>query len=279
MLVSVGASLFGCERSVLATVTLDNVTVDFPIYGSSHMSLRQTLFGGMGRLLGRQVPKQPRVVVRALENITFELNNGVRLGLIGHNGAGKSTLLRVLARVYAPTRGTIRLDGRISPLFNSSPGLDLDDTGYENIKTCGMFLGMDASDIKKRVADIASFSELDEYLDLPVRTYSAGMLTRLGFAIATSIDPDILLLDEGLATGDARFAAHAEDRLQHLIARSSILVLASHSDAMIQAICNQCALLEKGHLVSIGPVEQVIDLYHRRAEAQAAAVGGAVAVS
>jgi ABC-type polysaccharide/polyol phosphate transport system ATPase subunit len=263
----------------LTTAILDNVTVDFPIYGSSHKSLRQTLVAGTAKLLGHKVPPQPRVVVRALENVTIELSDGDRLGLIGHNGAGKSTLLRVLAGVYAPTSGTIRLEGRISPLFITSPGLDLDDTGYENIKTCGMFLGMTASEIKARVADIASFSELAEYLDLPVRTYSSGMLTRLGFAIATSIEPDILLLDEGLATGDTRFAMRAEERLKHLIARSSILVLASHSDAMIKTMCNRCALLEKGHLVSFGPVEQVIDLYHQRTGAQSAAIGGTVAVS
>jgi ABC-type polysaccharide/polyol phosphate transport system ATPase subunit len=263
----------------LTTAILDNVTVDFPIYGSGHKSLRQTLFAGTRKLFGREAPRQPRVVVRALENVTFELNDGDRLGLIGHNGAGKSTLLRVLAGVYAPTSGTIRLEGRISPLFNASPGLDLDDTGYENIKTCGMFLGMNVSEINKRIVDIASFSELGEYLDLPVRTYSSGMLTRLSFAIATSIDPDILLLDEGLATGDVRFATRAEERLNQLIARSSILVLASHSDAMIETMCNRCALLEKGHLISIGPVEQVIDLYHRRTESQAAAIGGAVAIS
>jgi ABC-type polysaccharide/polyol phosphate transport system ATPase subunit len=142
-----------------------------------------------------------------------------------------------------------------------------------------MFLGMNVSEINKRIADIASFSELGEYLDLPVRTYSSGMLTRLSFAIATSIDPDILLLDEGLATGDVRFATRAEERLNRLIARSSILVLASHSDAMIKAMCNRCALLEKGHLISIGPVEQVIDLYHQRTEGQAAAVGGTVGIS
>jgi ABC-type polysaccharide/polyol phosphate transport system ATPase subunit len=261
----------------VAAAVLDNVTVDFPIYGSSHKSLRQTLFSRAGRLFGIDVPRQQRVVVRALEGVSFTLNDGDRLGLIGHNGAGKSTLLRVLAGVYAPTHGTIRLDGRISPLFNAAPGLDLDDTGYENIKTCGMFLGMSSSEIKERVPSIADFSELGEYLDFPVRTYSSGMVTRLGFAIATSIDPNILLLDEGLATGDARFATRAEERLHSLISRSSILVLASHSDAMIKAMCNLGALLEKGHLIDIGPVDKIIDLYHHRTQAQAGAVGGAVA--
>ena len=266
------------KGSILASASLNSVTIDLPIYGSSHMSLRQTLFAPAARLLGRDVARQPRIVVRALENISFELNNGDRLGLIGHNGAGKSTLLRVLAGVYAPTSGAIRLAGRISPLFNAAPGLDPEDTGYENIMTCGMFLGMDPAEIEKRIPDIAEFSELGEYLDLPVRTYSAGMVTRLGYAIATSIDPDILLLDEGLATGDARFAARAEERLQSLIARSSILVVASHSDAMIKTMCNRVALLEKGHIIALGPVDNIIDLYHQR-ELQTAAVGGTVAAS
>jgi homopolymeric O-antigen transport system ATP-binding protein len=137
---------------------------------------------------------------------------------------------------------------------------------------------MHPAEIEKRIPDIAEFSELGEYLALPVRTYSAGMVTRLGYAIATSIDPDILLLDEGLATGDARFAARAEERLQSLIARSSILVVASHSDAMIKTMCNRVALLEKGHIIALGPVDNIIDLYHQR-ELQTAAVGGTVAAS
>jgi len=259
----------------LASAILEHATVDFPIYGSSQLSLRQTLFSGALRLTGRSVQRQPRVVVRALENLTFSLKDGDRLGLIGHNGAGKSTLLRVLAGVYAPTSGTIQLQGRISPLFNAAPGLDPEDTGLENIKTCGMFLGMTPSEIQRSIPDIAEFSELSEYLNLPVRTYSTGMLTRLSYAIATSINPDILLLDEGLATGDARFAVRAEARLQRLVSRSSILVLASHSDAMIKAMCTHAALMEKGHLILLGPVDEVVALYHQRG----GAVGGAVALT
>jgi len=251
---------------------VDNVTIDFPIYGTSHRSLRQTLFGHTGGLIRHErAGRQERVVVRALDNVSFALHNGDRLGLIGHNGAGKSTLLRVLAGVYRPDSGSIRIEGRVSPLFNSVPGLDPDDNGYENIKTCGIFLGMTLEEIDRRLSDIAEFCELGEYLDLPVRTYSTGMVMRLGFAIATAIDTDILLLDEGLGAGDARFAARAEDRMNALIQRTRILVLASHSDALIKSMCSRAILMEKGRLVAIGPVDEIINRYHERpSEAQVA---------
>jgi len=272
---SVAASLSGSDGvPSLANAVLENVTVDFPIYGSGQ-SLRKTLLARLQKR-GAANESQHRVVVRALENVSFELKDGDRVALIGHNGAGKSTLLKVLAGVYAPTHGSICIDGRISPLFTAAPGLDPDDTGYENIKTCGMFLGMSPSQIEARTADIAEFSELGDYLHLPVRTYSVGMLTRLGFAIATSIDPGMLLLDEGLGAGDARFAERAENRLRSLMARSSILVLASHSDQKIKAMCNVGLMLEKGHLIAMGALDQIMDLYHRR-KAERAGVGGAVA--
>jgi ABC-type polysaccharide/polyol phosphate transport system ATPase subunit len=249
----------------VGSVHLENVMLDYPIYGSGQSSLRRALFARTGGLVRHEGSKNQRVLVRALENVTFSLKDGDRLGLVGHNGAGKSTLLRVLAGVYAPTSGSLRVEGRMSPLFNAAPGLDLEDTGYENIKTCGMFLGMTPEHIERSLPDIAEFSELGEYLELPVRTYSAGMITRLSFAIATCIDPDILLLDEGLGTGDARFAVRAEDRLKNLVDRSSILVLASHSDFMVKTMCNRGALLEKGHVVMIGQIDEVIEAYHTRA--------------
>ena len=257
----------------MASVALQDVTVDFSIYGMSQRSLRTTLLARTGGLIRREGLRQQRVIVRALEQVSLAIEHGDRVGLIGHNGAGKSTLLRVLAGVYHPTGGSIKVDGRLSPLFNASPGLDLDDTGYENIRTCAMFLGMSRRELARKMPEIEEFCELGEYLTLPMRTYSAGMMTRLSFALATAIDPDILLLDEGLAAGDARFAERASRRLRDLIDRSSILVLASHSDGMIADMCNKAVVLETGHVLSVGPVEQVIEHYKRR-NAEIAAAGG-----
>jgi ABC-type polysaccharide/polyol phosphate transport system ATPase subunit len=262
----------------LVSIIVENVTVNFQIYGSSRRSLRTTLLARTGGLIRREGAHGQRVVVRALENVSFALKDGDRLGLIGHNGSGKSTLLRALAGVYEPNMGSIRTVGRISPLFAAAPGLDIEDTGFENIKTCGMLLGMGPGEIERKLPDIVDFCELGEYLDLPVRTYSAGMLMRLCFAIATAIDPDILLLDEGIGAGDARFASRAEVRMKQFIQRSRILVLASHSNAMIEAFCNRALLLEQGHIMAEGPVGDVISEYHRRNAEIAAQTAAQVAV-
>jgi ABC-type polysaccharide/polyol phosphate transport system ATPase subunit len=255
----------------LTSIVVDHVTVDFRIYGASQQSLRYTLLSRTGGLIRREGERRnQRVSVRALDDVAFAFNSGDRVGLVGHNGAGKSTLLRVLAGVYTPSSGTVRVDGKISPLLNAAPGLDPEDNGYENIKTCGMFLGMSPDELTRKMPEIAEFSELGEYLDLPIRTYSTGMVTRLCFAIATAIDPDILLLDEGIAAGDARFASRAEGRMRALIERTRILVLASHSEALIRTLCNRGVLLEKGRVVELGPIDRVFEEYHRR-NAEAAA--------
>jgi ABC-type polysaccharide/polyol phosphate transport system ATPase subunit len=226
------------------------------------MSFRNELFTrAAGGLIRRDGRHKKRVTVRALENVSLEIRHGDRLGVLGHNGAGKSTLLRVLAGVYTPTYGRITIDGRVSPLFNTSPGLDMEDTGYENILTCGLFLGMTREEIRRKTSDIAEFSELGDYLALPVRTYSTGMLTRFGFSIGTSIDPEILLLDEGLGAGDARFAEKVRTRVDSLIGRSSILVLASHSEDMLRSMCNRAIVLNSGGLVMVGQIDEVIDRY------------------
>ena len=242
----------------MASIILEDVVVDFPVYGMQK-SLRKALFGV---LLHRKHAPEKRVVVRALNHISITLQDGDRVGLVGHNGAGKTTLLRVLAGIYAPTAGRIRIDGRVSTLFHTSPGLDSDDTGYENIYTCGRFLGMTKTEITRKLPDIEQFSELGEHLGLPVRTYSSGMLTRLGFAVATAIDPEILVLDEGLGAGDARFAERAKARVEELLHRTNILVLASHVDPLIKQMCNRALLLDHGRLIADGKPDDVIAEYH-----------------
>jgi ABC-type polysaccharide/polyol phosphate transport system ATPase subunit len=189
------------------------------------------------------------------------LSEGDRLGLIGHNGSGKSTLLKVIAGIYEPVEGRVSVEGRVTPLFDTMPGLDPEDNGYENIVTAGLLFGLSRDEIEKKIPDIEKFSELGEYLSLPVRTYSAGMVMRLGFALATSLDPGILLLDEAIGTGDARFVDRAIERMHQFIGRSRIVVLASHAAPLLHSICNKAALLHAGHLLEIGPVADIWSKY------------------
>jgi len=245
------------------SVVVENVSVDFPIYGAQR-SLRKVLFeratGGFVQRGDRH--HHDRLVVKALIDVSFELKVGDRLGLIGHNGSGKSTLLRVLAGVYEPIAGRVLADGEITPLFDTMPGLDGEDSGYENIITAGMLFGKSRSEIEAKIPEIEEFTELGEYLGLPVRTYSAGMQTRLGFAVATAFDPGVLLMDEGISAGDARFAERAAKRLNEFISRSRIMVLASHGDEMIRSMCNKAALMQAGRLIALGAVDDVLEQYH-----------------
>jgi ABC-type polysaccharide/polyol phosphate transport system ATPase subunit len=247
----------------MASVELSNVTVDFPIYGSS-MSFRTELFQrATGGLIRREGAKK-RVTVRGLDQVSVVIREGDRLALMGHNGAGKSTMLKTLAGIYEPTAGDVKVVGRLSPLFNLSPGWETDDTGYENIENCGLLLGMSRTEIMAKRPEIAEATGLGNYLDLPVRTYSTGMVLRLAFSIATAIDPEILILDEGLSAGDASFAAVAKARINALLNRSSILVLASHSTELLKAWCNKAILLEHGHIVHQGSVEETAEVYRER---------------
>jgi len=253
----------------VVSITLENVITEFEIYGM-RPSLRLALINrAIGGLMRRSTGSGKRVVVRALDDISLKLNHGDQLGIIGHNGAGKSTLLRVLAGIYEPLQGRVMVEGRVSPLFTTSPGLDHEDTGYENAITCGLYLGMTRAEVVRKMPMIEGFAELGNYMALPVKTYSAGMVVRLAFAIATAIDPEILLLDEGLGAVDARFAAQARKRVEDLIERSSIMVLASHSDELILQMCNRAILLEHGRIVADGSPEEIIERY-RESTANAA---------
>ena len=257
----------------MASITLDNVHVEFPIHGPQQ-SLREAIFRqAVGGLIRRNKSGRGGIVVSALSGISFALHDGDRLGLIGPNGAGKSTLLKVLAGVYEPVTGRVLVDGRITSLLDVMPGLDGDDTGYENIMTAAMLFGMKREEILEKLPEIEEFSELGEYLGLPVRTYSSGMVSRLAVAVATAIEPGVLLIDEGIGTGDARFAARAALRFSDFVSRSRILVLASHSEALIRQNCNRAALLQSGRLLAIGDVEDILAQYRDITQKPSDAVG------
>lgn len=241
-------------------ISLDNVTIDFPIYSAVSRSIRyQLLQKAVGSGISRG--QGEKSWVRALDRISLELNDGDRLGLVGHNGAGKTTLLRALAGVYAPTTGRIRRQGSVAPLFDIGLGFDMESSGYDNIVLRGLYLGYERRDIEARLEAIAEFTELGEYLAMPLRTYSSGMLLRLAFAVSTAVDPDIVLMDEWIGVGDSHFLQKATTRLKDFISRSSILVLASHSETLIREICNKAILLGQGRLLAVGSVDQVYRYY------------------
>jgi ABC-type polysaccharide/polyol phosphate transport system ATPase subunit len=247
----------------MARVVIKDVDLDFPIYGTQHLSLRHAIYrSATGGVIEHNSAGDDRVVVKALRGISLELKEGDRLGLVGHNGAGKSTLLKAIAGIYEPIRGSILIEGTVTPLFDMMPGLDVEDSGYENIFTSGLLLGMSRQFIESKIPEIEEFCELGEFLSLPVRTYSTGMMTRLGFALVTALDPGVLLMDEGFGAADLRFAERSAERMDKFIGRSRIMILASHSDRMIESICNKAAWLSGGRLVEVGPVNEIFEKYH-----------------
>ena len=190
-------------------------------------------------------------VVQALKGVSIEINPGDRVGLMGHNGAGKTSLLRMLAGIYEPTSGHIQIRGKVSSFIDLGLGMDHEATGAENILLCGLMFGLDFYEIQKLMPSIGEFSGLGDFLDMPVRTYSSGMKMRLVFSIVTSVHAEILLMDEWLSVGDADFVVHAEERLRELVHSASILVLASHSEAIVEKLCNVIVRLEHGEILSI----------------------------
>jgi len=243
----------------MASIHLENVVVSFPIYDQSSRSLKNRLIsaGTGGRIQSESGSSKP-TVVQALDNITLSFEHGDRIGLVGHNGAGKTTLLRVLAGIYEPTSGTATIEGQAAPLFDVALGMDQDSTGYENIVIRGLFLGLSRRDIEARVEEIAAFTELGNFLDLPIRTYSAGMRMRLAFAVSTSIEPDILLLDEGIGAGDKAFMKKANERLRTFAEKAGIIVLASHSESLVRNMCDTAVLMEHGKVVQQGRTEEIL---------------------
>jgi ABC-type polysaccharide/polyol phosphate transport system ATPase subunit len=231
----------------MALLSFDRVTVQYPVYDLRAKSLRSQLvhISTGGRIEQSAGGVQ---LVTAVSEASFTLNDGDTVGLVGHNGAGKSTLLRTMAGVYHPASGVIRRQGRIATVFELGAGMDRELSGYENIVRMSLLLGIGQADIRAHMADIEDFTQLGEFLDLPVRTYSAGMATRLMFAVATSTRPDILLLDEIFGAGDAEFQERAAQRMETLISSVGIFVFASHDMSALKRYCRRFLHLEHGML-------------------------------
>jgi hypothetical protein len=202
----------------------------------------------------------------ALKDISFKIEKGDRVGLVGLNGAGKSTLLKVISGVLKPTEGKVKISGNIAPLLELGAGFNKQYTGTENIFLYGAMLGHSKAFLTEKYNEIVKFSELGEFIDVPVKNYSSGMKSRLGFAIATIVEPDILVLDEVLSVGDAKFRKKSTNKIKSMIENNVTVLFVSHSIDQVLDLCNKAILLDKGHLVAYGSAQKIADLYQQRLE-------------
>ncbi len=256
--------------SGLAFLRIDGLSLDFPIFHGGARSLKKTMLsaasgrlgpsrGGPGAATGHA--GTGRVVVQALRDITLSLSSGDRLGIVGHNGAGKSSLLRVMAGIYEPIAGRVHVGGTMNALLDPNSGMNIDLTGRENIRLRGRYVGLGGPAIRHLEDDVQDFAELGEFLDLPVRIYSSGMVVRLGFGLATAIAPQVLLMDEWFMAGDSAFQDKARARLESVVQGAEILVLTSHQVTVLKTWCTRMLWLEGGRVRADGPPDEVIAQY------------------
>ncbi len=245
------------------TITLKNLNLNYPIMGGTYSRLfaKQVL-----SLVSAGTIKSNNNVryVSALTDINLSLVEGDKLAIIGGNGAGKTTLLKVISGIYTPTSGVRDIDGIVTPILGSGFGLDDESDGYENIIMGGIALGHSRKEMISRINDIAEFTELGEFLNLPFRTYSAGMKARLAFAITTSMDPDILAIDEGIGAGDESFLNKAQQRIESLYSKARIMILATHDAGLLKQLCNKAIVMKNGQIVYQGDVQSALDFYHSK---------------
>jgi ABC-2 type transport system ATP-binding protein/lipopolysaccharide transport system ATP-binding protein len=238
-------------------ITVNDVSMRYRVYKSRRRSLREALFRSLLR-------KDELIDVWALKDVSFELEQGGSLGVIGDNGAGKSTLCLLLSQIMSPTSGTVEVTGRVSALLTLGAGFQPDLTGRDNIFLNGIYLGYTQNEIEGKYDEIVEFSELDDSIDFPVRTYSNGMRARLAFSIAASIKPEILVIDELMGVGDIMFQQKSTARMKELIQESKALVVVTHSMGTVRELCSRTLWLDKGRIVAQGPTEEVVKQYESR---------------
>jgi ABC-type polysaccharide/polyol phosphate transport system ATPase subunit len=241
----------------MARIRLDNVSLTFHVRRQqARMTLKEYLVQGLFLW-----PSKAYMEVRALQDVSLHVIAGERVGIVGHNGAGKSTLLKLLAGIYLPTRGGLVVDGAVSSLFDIALGFEPDSTGWENIYYRGYLQGETPRTIGTKINAIADFTELGDFLNMPVRYYSAGMMVRLAFAIATAVDPEVLLIDEVLSVGDMAFQDKARRRMREMMARAKLMVVVSHDLTSLASLCDRGIWIDHGRLRKDGPIEEVIAAY------------------
>lgn len=244
----------------MAHIKLENLSLNYPIYGSNARSLKSSL---INVATGGKLKKiHGSMMVEALQDINLELNSGDRLGLIGHNGAGKTTLLKVLAEIYTPSKGRLKIQGETNSLFDIEMGFDPEATGYENIVLRGLLLGLSRSAINALIPNVEAFADLGEFMQMPIKTYSSGMVVRLAFGIITSTPSEILLVDEVVNVGDTSFREKAKQRMTALIHQADIMVLSTHEPEIMREFCNKVLWLEHGKVKKFGDAQQILDDYH-----------------
>lgn len=243
----------------MARIEISNLSVDFPLYHGSARSLKKTVFAAASGRLGED--RQRRVVVQAVRDVSLRLSRGDRLGLVGGNGAGKTTLLRTIAGIYEPVVGRVHVEGSINALLDPNLGMNMDLTGRENIMLRGLYNGYAPAQTRRLEEDVQDFANLGEFLDLPVRFYSSGMVVRLGFALATAISPEVLLMDEWFLAGDADFQEKARLRLENVVSGAEILVLSSHIPSIVQQWCTRVIWMEEGRIRDDGKPAEVLERY------------------
>jgi len=244
----------------MASIILTGVSVEFPVFNAASRSLKNRVLSvATGGAIDRRV--DGHVIVRGLEDVSFSVNEGDRIGLVGHNGSGKTTLLRVLSGIYRPTSGSAVIQGECVSLINISLGIDPEATGRENIRLRAAMMGMRPNELREQFDGIAEFTGLGDFLDMPFRTYSSGMQLRLAFSTSTAIRPEILVMDEWLSTGDEDFKQKADRRLREIVETTKILVLASHSRDLLRKNCNRILWMEHGRVRMDGPPNEVLSAY------------------
>jgi lipopolysaccharide transport system ATP-binding protein len=237
-------------------ILIEDLSLLFRLYQDKHVSLKEKFSNFMQR--GRAPAAKQ---FWALKNLNLRIDHGERVGIVGHNGAGKSTLLKTICRIYTPTKGRVTVNGAIAPLLEIGAGFQAEISGRENIYLNGAILGYPEAKLRSIERDVIEFTQLDEFIDTPVKYYSTGMYMKLAFAIATAVDPEILILDEIFAGGDAEFIGRAQARMDRFVTNSNILVFVSHQHELIRKLCNRVIWLDHGSIVADGPVNEVLDKY------------------